>query len=121
MTFISTATCVTLVGATPIFADIEEDYWCICPDDVEAKITDKTKAVIGVHLFGQPFSKRIREICDNHGLALIEDAAQAHGAILDGKMAGFHWRCCMLFLLSFKKYGSRWRRRNDLYNTPRTR
>ena len=88
MTFISTATCVTLVGATPIFADIEEDYWCICPDDVEAKITDKTKAVIGVHLFGQPFSKRIREICDNHGLALIEDAAQAHGAILDGKMAG---------------------------------
>ena len=88
MTFISTATCVSLVGATPVFADIEEDYWCICPADVEAKITKNTKAVIGVHIFGQPFSPRIREICDKHGLALIEDAAQAHGAVLEGKMAG---------------------------------
>jgi len=88
MTFIATATSVSLVGATPVFADIESDYWCICPDDVEAKITSKTKAVIGVHLFGQPFSPRLREICDNHEIALIEDAAQAHGAILEGKMAG---------------------------------
>ena len=88
MTFIATATSVSLVGATPVFADIESDYWCICPDDVEAKITSKTKAVIGVHLFGQPFSSRLREICDNHGIALIEDAAQAHGATLEGKMTG---------------------------------
>ena len=59
MTFIATATSVSLAGATPVFADIEEDYWCICPDDVEAKITERTKAVIGVHIFGQPFSPRI--------------------------------------------------------------
>ena len=88
MTFIATATSVSLVGAKPVFADIESDYWCICPDDVESKITSKTKAVIGVHIFGQPFSSRLREICDNHNIALIEDAAQAHGATLDGKMAG---------------------------------
>lgn len=88
LTFIATATAVSLAGATPIFADIEEEYWCICPDDMESKITEKTKAVIGVHIFGQPFSPRIREICDKHGLDLIEDAAQAHGAVLNGKMAG---------------------------------
>ena len=88
MTFIATATAVSLVGAKPVFADIETDYWCICPDDVESKINSKTKAVIGVHLFGQPFSPRLREICDKHKIALIEDAAQAHGAMLDGKMAG---------------------------------
>ena len=88
MTFIATTTSVSLAGATPVFADIEEDYWCICPDDVEAKITERTKAVIGVHIFGQPFSLRIREICTKHGIALVEDAAQAHGASLDGIKAG---------------------------------
>ena len=88
MTLIATATAVSLVGATPVFADIEEEYWCICPDDVESKITSKTKAVIGVHIFGQAFSPRLRTICDSHGISLIEDAAQAHGALLEGKMAG---------------------------------
>ena len=88
MTFIATATSVSLVGATPVFADIEEDYWCICPDDVEAKITERTKAVIGVHIFGQTFSPRLKEICDRHNIALVEDAAQAHGATLDGVKAG---------------------------------
>ncbi|MDP6870434.1 MAG: DegT/DnrJ/EryC1/StrS family aminotransferase [Candidatus Poseidoniaceae archaeon] len=88
MTFIATATSVSLVGATPVFADIEEEYWCISPQDVEVKITSKTKAVIGVHIFGQPFSSKLREICDEKKIALIEDAAQAHGASLDGIKAG---------------------------------
>ncbi len=88
MTFIATATAVSLVGATPVFADIEENYWCICPDDVEAKITENTKAVIGVHIFGQPFSQRLRQICNDHNIALVEDAAQAHGTTLGGKTAG---------------------------------
>ncbi|MBA4695603.1 MAG: DegT/DnrJ/EryC1/StrS family aminotransferase [Candidatus Poseidoniales archaeon] len=88
MTFIATATAVSLVGATPVFADIEEDYWCICPDDVEAKITEKTKAVIGVHIFGQVFSPRLKEICNKRNIALIEDAAQAHGGTLDGVRVG---------------------------------
>ena len=88
MTFIATATSVSLAGATPVFADIEEDYWCICPDDVEAKITEKTKAVIGVHIFGQTFSPRLIDVCKKHGIALVEDAAQAHGATLNGIKAG---------------------------------
>ena len=88
LTFIATATSVSLVGATPVFADVETDYWCICPDDVESKITENTKAVIGVHLFGQPFSPRLVEVCEQHSIPLIEDAAQAHGAMLNGKMAG---------------------------------
>ena len=88
MTFIATATSVSLVGATPVFADIENEFWCICPDDVERKITPKTKAVIGVHLFGQPFSNRLKEICKLNNIALIEDAAQAHGTMLEGEMAG---------------------------------
>ena len=49
MSFIASATCVSLTGATPIFADIEDDYWCVCPDDLESKITPKTKAIIAVH------------------------------------------------------------------------
>ena len=88
LTFIATATAVSLVGATPVFADVEADFWCICPEDVKAKITPATKAVIGVHLFGQPFSPKLREICDQNNIALIEDAAQAHGATMDGKMIG---------------------------------
>ena len=88
MTFIATATSVSLVGATPVFADIENEFWCICPDDVERKITPKTKAVIGVHLFGQPFSSRLKEICKLNNIALIDDAAQAHGTMLEGEIAG---------------------------------
>ena len=88
LTFIATATAVSLVGATPVFADVEADFWCICPEDVKSKITPATKAVIGVHLFGQPFSPELREICDQNNIALIEDAAQAHGATMDGKMIG---------------------------------
>lgn len=88
MTFIATATSVSLVGAQPVFADIEKDYWCICPDDIISKITPKTKAIIGVHIFGQAFSSRLREICDENGLWLIEDAAQAHGTTLAGVRAG---------------------------------
>ena len=88
MSFIASATCVSLTGATPIFADIEDDYWCVCPDDLESKITPKTKAIIAVHIFGQPFSPRIRDICDKHGIPLIEDAAQAHGASLNGVRVG---------------------------------
>ena len=106
MTFIATATSVSLVGATPIFADIEEDYWCICPDDVEAKITERTKAVIGVHIFGQPFSPRLKEICESHNIALVEDAAQAHGAKLERCESRRNRRYCLFLILPIKKHGS---------------
>ena len=88
LTFIATATAVSLVGATPVFVDVEPDYWCIDPAGAEAAINEKTKAIIGVHLFGQAFSPRLREICDKNKIALIEDAAQAHGTKLEGKRAG---------------------------------
>ena len=80
-TFIASATAIPLVGATPVFVDIEEDYWCLDVDAVERAITSRTKAVIGVHIFGQPYDPRLIELCKSKNIALIEDAAQAHGAI----------------------------------------
>ncbi|MCC7566196.1 MAG: DegT/DnrJ/EryC1/StrS family aminotransferase [Methanomicrobiaceae archaeon] len=87
--FIATATSVSMCGALPVFADVDPGSFNLTPDAVLACIRPDTKAVIGVHLFGQPFDVRpIREICDDHGLLLIEDAAQAHGAGYHGKRAG---------------------------------
>ena len=79
-TFISSTTCVLLVGATPVFVDIEPDYYCLDVEQVRQAITPKTKAVIGVHLFGQVYASELIELCRKENLILIEDAAQAHGA-----------------------------------------
>ena len=79
-TFIASATAIPLVGATPVFVDIENEYWCLDVKAVESAITAKTKAVIGVHLFGQPYDPAIIDLCKSKNIALIEDAAQAHGA-----------------------------------------
>jgi dTDP-4-amino-4,6-dideoxygalactose transaminase len=67
-------------GAVPVFADIEPEQFCLDPVSVESKITDKTKAIIVVDLFGQPFAKDIIDIANKHNLIVIEDAAQAPGA-----------------------------------------
>ena len=86
-TFISSATAIPLAGAEAVFVDVEPDYWCLDVDGVEAAITEKTKAVIGVHIFGQPYDPRLLQLCRKRGIYLIEDAAQAHGAsqvMLDG-------------------------------------
>ncbi|MDP6866780.1 MAG: DegT/DnrJ/EryC1/StrS family aminotransferase [Candidatus Poseidoniaceae archaeon] len=92
LTFIATATSASMVGATPVFAEVESDYWCLDVEDVKRRITSQTKAVIGVHLFGQCYDSALIELCQERGLALIEDAAQAHGAsiLIDGqrKIAG---------------------------------
>jgi len=88
-TFISTANAVLFQGARPAFADVDEGMFNINPEDVLEKITPHTKAVIGVHLFGQPFNIRaIQEICEDYALRLIEDCAQAHGAEYDGQKVG---------------------------------
>lgn len=88
-TYIATAWGVTYTGATPVFVDCTADTWEIAPDRIEEKITDKTKAILGVHLYGQPFAFReVKEIADRHGLYVVEDCAQAHGAMYEGKMVG---------------------------------
>lgn len=88
-TFAATGNSVGLTGATPVFADIELDHFCLDPKSVEAAITSKTKAIMPVHLYGHPANMTaLREIADRHGLMLFEDAAQAHGASLNGEMVG---------------------------------
>jgi perosamine synthetase len=74
------ATAPLIWGAVPIFADIEKDHYCLDPDDVERKITHKTKAIIPVSIFGQCYDPRINEIAKKHNLIVIEDAAQAIGS-----------------------------------------
>lgn len=88
-TYIATAWGVTYTDATPVFVDCTSDTWEIDPDKIEEKITDKTKAIIGVHLYGQPFEfNKVKAISDKYGLYVVEDCAQAHGAGYEGKLAG---------------------------------
>ncbi len=88
-TFIATAWGPSYAGATPVFVDCTPDTWNIDPAKVEAAITPKTKAIIGVHLYGQPFDiDAVSAIAMRHGLFLIEDAAQAHGARYKGTVVG---------------------------------
>ncbi|MEA2076028.1 MAG: DegT/DnrJ/EryC1/StrS family aminotransferase [Euryarchaeota archaeon] len=88
-TFISTANAVLFQGAKPVFADVDGRTFNINPKDVLEKISERTKAIIGVHLFGQPFDvKEIQEICEDCNLYLIEDCAQAHGAEYKDKKVG---------------------------------
>lgn len=98
-TFIATAWGVTHAGATPVFVDCDPDTWEIDATKIEAAITPKTKAVIGVHLYGQPFDiNAVQAICTKHKLFLIEDAAQAQGARYDGKrIGGFGEMACFSF------------------------
>lgn len=88
-TFIATAEAISAVGAQPVFVDIREDTMLIDPDAIEAAITPRSRAIIPVHLYGQPCEMdRIGEIARRHGLKVIEDAAQAHGARWNGQRVG---------------------------------
>ena len=87
--WISSSETVTQVGARPVFVDIHPDYYNIDVSRIEKKITSRTKAVIAVHLFGQPADiDTIKQICDMHSLYLIEDCAQAHFAEYGGRKVG---------------------------------
>lgn len=87
--WVSTSEAITQAGARPVFVDIEPDYYTIDHKLIEEKITDKTKAIIPVHLFGQPAEiGKIKQICDTHNLHLIEDCAQAHFAEYNGQKVG---------------------------------
>ncbi len=88
-TWISTAETIALVGATPVFADIEADTYNIDPKEVEKAITPKTKAIIAVNLFGQMADyPALETIAAKHGLKIIEDAAQSFGAEQNGRKSG---------------------------------
>lgn len=88
-TFIASAWGPSHVGATPVFIDCDGDTWEIDANKIEAAITSKTKAVIGVHLYGQPFDiHAVAEICKKHNILLIEDAAQAQGSLYKNNKCG---------------------------------
>lgn len=89
LTYVSTANAVVHSGAKPIFADIDPNHWGINPNEVIKKITDKTKAIIAVHLYGHPADMDpLLKICEERNIVLIEDAAEAHGARYKGKRVG---------------------------------
>ena len=88
-TFSATALAVSYVGATPVFVDASFDTYTIDPEKIEEKITEKTKAIIAVHLYGRCADMEpICRLAERYSLKVIEDAAQAHGALLDGKKVG---------------------------------
>lgn len=89
VTFVATANAVHYVGATPVFADSERATWNLDLADVARKITPRTKAIIAVHLYGHPADMdALSALAKQHGLALVEDAAEAHGAEVRGRRAG---------------------------------
>ncbi|GAA2849546.1 DegT/DnrJ/EryC1/StrS aminotransferase family protein [Paenarthrobacter ilicis] len=88
-TFAATANSVALTGATPVFADVDPDYYTLDPASVESKITDRTAAIMPVHLYGHPFDvDGIGALATKHGVKVFEDAAQAHGAAVNGRKVG---------------------------------
>lgn len=88
-TMAASATAPLIYNAIPVFADIEEEHFCLDPDSIEERITDKTKAIIVVDIFGQPYdAERINAIAKKHNLYVIEDTAQAPGAKYKGRFAG---------------------------------
>lgn len=89
LTFIAVANTVTYCGAKPVFVDSHPDYWCIDPEKIEEKITENTNAIIPVHLYGHPCDMGpILDIAKDHGLYVVEDAAEAHGAEYKNKIVG---------------------------------
>jgi dTDP-4-amino-4,6-dideoxygalactose transaminase len=88
-TFIATVWAISYVGATPVFVDVDDETYNMAVDTVEKKITDKTKAILPVHLYGHPADMDpIHELAQRNQLYVVEDASQAHGAEYRGRPAG---------------------------------
>lgn len=106
-TFAATANSVALTGATPVFADIEPEHFCLDPRSVEAVITERTVGIMPVHLYGHPANMpALQAVADKHGLKIFEDAAQAHGASLNGTPAGAFGEFAMFSLYPTKNMTS---------------
>ena len=99
ITFAATINAVLYTGAVPVIVDVEEDSWCIDPDEIEKAITPKTKAIIPVHIYGQPCNMdAICAIARKNNLYIIEDCAEAHGAEWkNGKVGSFGIISCFSF------------------------
>ena len=96
-TFIATANAPLFVGAKPLFVEIEEETYGLDPEDVERKITPKTKAIIPIHYGGSPCRiEELKQIALKHSLILIEDAAESLGATVNGKKVGTFGDCAIL-------------------------
>ncbi len=88
-TFVATVAAIVHVGAVPVLCDIDPRTFCLDPEDAARRITPRTKVILPVHLYGHPADMTtLRALADQHGLWLLEDAAQAHGARLAGRRAG---------------------------------
>jgi len=97
-TFIASANAVLFAGAKPVFADIDERTYNINPHLIEAAITPRTRAILPVHIFGNPCNmEAIMDIAARHGLVVIEDACQAHGATVGGRKVGSFGTGCFSF------------------------
>lgn len=106
-TFAATANSVALTGATPVFADISRDDFCLDPAAVEGVVTDRTVGIMPVHLYGHPANMpAMKAVADRHGLQLFEDAAQAHGASLGGVPVGAFGSFAMFSLYPTKNMTS---------------
>jgi len=107
MSFIATAWAISYVGATPVFVDIDPARRTLNPDNLEAAITSRTKAIIPVHLYGTPAEMdRIMAIAERHGVPVIEDAAQSHGATYRGKRVGQFGRIACFSFYPSKNLGA---------------
>lgn len=96
LSFAASANCFLYEGATPVFADVDPQTWNLYPAAVEAAITERTKAVVAVDMFGYPCElEPLKELCERHGLALIEDSAEALGAEYRGRPVGSHGPPCV--------------------------
>ena len=103
LSFIATANAVLHTGAKPVFVDIDTHNLCISPIAIKAAITSKTKAIIAVHLYGHPANMvEINKLAEEFNLVVIEDAAEAHGATINGKKVGGWGRCA-----TFSFYGNK--------------
>ena len=88
-TLIVSANTVCMTGATPVLADVDPQTWCIDPGCIAAKITPRTRAIMVVHMYGHPADMQaVMDIAERHGLKVIEDCAQAHGALCHGRKVG---------------------------------
>jgi len=103
MTYIATANAVRYVGAEPVFVDVDPDTWCIAPDQLESVITQRTRGIIAVHLYGHPADMdAINDLAAIHGLWVVEDAAEAHLARYKGRRVG-----SLAHLATFSFYGNK--------------